>query len=53
MNEDYRLCPDCQNSVLWENMIWLNGRCTCPACYLHRKEELDRQKEDLPEDTQE
>lgn len=34
---DYRLCPDCQNSVLYEDMIWLNGKCTCPSCYIKRR----------------
>lgn len=37
---DYRLCPVCQNSVLYDEMIWLNGECTCPACYLKKREEL-------------
>lgn len=38
MSEDFRLCPDCQNSVNYDDMIWLDGSCTCPACYLKRRE---------------
>lgn len=36
---EYRRCPDCGNIVDWDTMIWLNGRCTCPSCYQHRKAE--------------
>lgn len=44
--EDFRLCPDCQHSVNYDDMIWLNGRCTCPQCYIKRRAQLDAQKED-------
>ena len=40
LGEDYRLCPDCQNSVLYEDMIWLNGKCTCPNCYIKRRGDI-------------
>ena len=33
---EYRCCPDCGNTVDWDTMIWLNGRCTCPSCYQRR-----------------
>ncbi|HAG12390.1 MAG TPA: hypothetical protein DCG49_00830 [Ruminococcus sp.] len=36
---EYRHCPDCGESVDWDTMIWLNGRCTCPKCYQRRKAE--------------
>ena len=35
----YRLCPDCEKKTDWSTMIWLNGRCYCPACYERRKAE--------------
>lgn len=41
--EDYRLCPDCQNSVSYDDMVWLNGKCTCPACYIKRRATLDKE----------
>ena len=40
--EDYRLCPDCQQSVAYDDMIWLNGKCICPSCYIKRKAEYNR-----------
>lgn len=43
---DCRICPDCQQSVKYDDMIWLNGRCTCPQCYIKRRAQLDAQKED-------
>lgn len=42
--EDYRLCPDCQNSVSYDDMIWLNGKCTCPSCYAKRRRALDAEQ---------
>lgn len=42
--EDYRLCPDCQQSVRYDDMIWLNGKCTCPSCYTKRRAQLDAQE---------
>ena len=44
--EDYRLCPDCQHSVDYDDMVWLNGKCTCPSCYIKRRAQMDAQKED-------
>lgn len=44
--EDYRLCPDCQRSVNYDDMVWLNGKCTCPSCYIKRRAQLDAQKEE-------
>lgn len=41
--EDYRLCPDCQQSVNYDDMIWLDGKCTCPSCYIKRRAQLDAQ----------
>lgn len=40
---DYRICPDCQKSVNYDDMIWLNGKCTCPSCYIKRRAQLDAQ----------
>jgi len=43
MEEDDILskCPMCGRDVLWGNMIWLNGQCTCPRCYEIKRAELD------------
>ena len=43
---DYRLCPDCQQSVNYDDMIWLNGKCTCPQCYIKRRAQLDAQEKE-------
>ena len=42
--EDYRLCPDCQQSVNYDDMVWLEGKCTCPSCYIKRRARLDAQR---------
>lgn len=42
--EDYRLCPDCQQSVNYDDMVWLEGKCTCPSCYIKRRAQLDAQR---------
>ena len=31
------VCPDCKKECVWDDMVWLNGRCTCPNCYKHRR----------------
>ena len=41
---DCRICPDCQQSVNYDDMIWLNGKCTCPSCYMKRRAQLDAQE---------
>lgn len=43
---DYRLCPDCQQSVNYDDMIWLEGKCTCPSCYIKRRAQLDAQEKE-------
>ena len=35
-------CPACGDLTDWDTMIWLEGWCTCPACYEKRRAELDR-----------
>lgn len=42
--KDYRRCPGCQNYVDYYDMIWLNGKCTCPSCYIKRRAQLDAQE---------
>lgn len=39
-----RQCPDCGRLTDWDIMIWLNGRCTCPACYTKRRAALDAEE---------
>lgn len=41
----YKRCPDCGDLVDWDTMVWLNGRCTCPACYAARRRALDEEEE--------
>lgn len=33
LDDEIRICPMCGNKTLWGEMIWLNGKCTCPSCY--------------------
>lgn len=41
LDDEIRICPMCGNKTLWGEMIWLNGKCTCPSCYrLHGKRAL-------------
>ena len=35
-------CPVCGGMTDWDTMIWLEGRCTCPACYEKIRAALDR-----------
>lgn len=37
----YKECPLCGEIVDYDTMIWLNGYCTCPACYEHRRREIN------------
>lgn len=39
---DKRICPVCKKETDWLSMIWLNGECTCQACYDHKRRELER-----------
>lgn len=32
-------CPDCHKINDIGSMVWVNGRCVCPACYDKRKDE--------------
>lgn len=36
---EIKTCPVCGRPVLWDDMIWLSGRCTCPDCYEKLKAE--------------
>lgn len=45
--EGYRLCPDCQQIVSYDDMVWLDGKCTCPSCYIKRRAQLDAQESDV------
>ena len=40
--EELKECPMCGKLYVWENMIWLDGLCTCPECYEKRKNEKRR-----------
>ena len=42
----YKRCPDCGDPTEWDRMIWLDGRCTCPACYAERRRLIDAEKEE-------
>ena len=43
MSSEIKICPMCKKEVLWDNMIWLEGQCTCPQCYQHKRMLLDRE----------
>lgn len=30
-------CKYCKELAIWGEMIWLNGKCMCPRCYLKEK----------------
>lgn len=47
MSEDYRLCPICQTSVAWDDMIWLNGEATCPKCYEEKRRALEEESDSV------
>lgn len=32
-SDDIRVCKYCHQKTLWDEMIWLNGKCMCPSCY--------------------
>lgn len=38
---ELRACPICKNKVPYGEMIWLDGVCTCDACYRHRRAEYN------------
>lgn len=41
LDDEIRICPMCGNKTLWGEMIWLNGKCTCPSCYNKERKRLD------------
>lgn len=36
MNEPV-ICKYCNGKTLYGEMIWLNGKCMCPRCYMAEK----------------
>lgn len=40
---EIKKCPMCGRETLWDEMIWLNGECTCPTCYGYKRRALDRE----------
>ena len=40
--DELRTCPICKNKVPYGDMIWLDGLCTCEACYKHRSAKYDK-----------
>ena len=44
--DEIKKCPVCGCDVVYGDMIWLNGQCTCPECYQKKRDELDRARED-------
>lgn len=43
--DEVRDCPICGNKTTYGEMIWLNGKCTCPACYIKRRAAEDAKKD--------
>ena len=35
------ICKYCKNKTLYGEMIWLNGKCMCPKCYLNERAKED------------
>lgn len=31
------ICKYCGNKTIFGEMIWLNGKCMCPRCYMAEK----------------
>lgn len=50
MNDDEMkelvICKYCKSQVEYGDMVWLNGKCMCPKCYIKErtKEESKRRK---------
>ena len=36
-----RICKYCGNKTIYAEMIWLNGKCMCPACYIKERAKED------------
>lgn len=35
------ICKYCEKPVQWGDMIWKNGKCMCPQCYLQEEENMN------------
>lgn len=44
------VCPMCGHKTTYGEMIWLNGQCTCPACYMQKRAMLDADRGGDPDD---
>lgn len=40
-------CKYCGRSVLYGELIWLEGKCMCPCCYRKEREKRDKEAESL------
>lgn len=38
------ICKWCGKTATWGSMIWLNGRCMCPTCYIKERAREDSAK---------
>lgn len=38
-------CKYCGKTVLYGDMIWLNGKCMCPKCYMEERAKEDAKNE--------
>lgn len=38
-------CKYCGGSTLYGEMMWLNGKCMCPKCYLQERAMEERRSE--------
>lgn len=45
MNEKV-ICKWCNGQTLYGEMIWLNGKCMCPKCYLKERAKEDSKRSD-------
>ena len=44
--DEVKDCPICGKKVVYGDMIWLNGQCTCPECYQKKRDEFSRARDD-------
>lgn len=41
---DVVICKYCEQPTIYGEMIWLNGKCMCPKCYMAERAKEDAKK---------
>ena len=39
-------CPQCGRKTTYGELTWLNGKSTCPACYMQRRAAADAERKE-------